>query len=178
MPSEPNTTARSCRTITSSAAAATFNFDAPLKEVPLAQDHFVALMNARQKLMAYVVAERLAEGWEPWSTHDVDMLVQVGGAITILDRLIKEEPTFPPGEDSGPRSRALSQAHAISSEADSSARRRLAEFQWTGCKRQQEPGGLPGASRWPDRMRVRARDQDRQLKVVGDESMSQILIKR
>jgi len=53
-------------------------------------------MNAREKLVAHchVVAERLAEGWKPWSAHDVDMLVQVGSAITVLDQLIKEEPSF------------------------------------------------------------------------------------
>jgi hypothetical protein len=55
----------------------------------------VALMNARVKLVAHyhVVAERLGEGWKPWSAHDVDMLVHVGGAIAVFDRLIKEEPT-------------------------------------------------------------------------------------
>jgi len=59
----------------------------------LAQDHILALMNAKGKLVehCHVVAERLAEGWKPWSAHDLYMLVQVGDAITILDRLIKEE---------------------------------------------------------------------------------------
>jgi len=53
-------------------------------------------MNAREKLVAHchVVAERLAEGWKPWSAHDVDMLVQVGSAIAVLDQLIKEEPSL------------------------------------------------------------------------------------
>jgi len=41
-----------------------------------------------------VVAERLAEGWKPWSTHDVDILVRVGEAITVLERLMKQEPTI------------------------------------------------------------------------------------
>jgi len=121
-----------------------------LKEVSLAQEHFAALMNARQKLVAYMVAERLAEGWEPWSSHDVDMLVQVGGAITILDRLIKEEPTFRPARTPVPEFlNALPHAHANSSALDSAAMRRLTEL-----LRRQEPGG---PSRSPNRMRVRAR---------------------
>jgi len=59
----------------------------------LAQDHVGALSEAREKLVVHchVVAARLAEGWKPWSTHDVDILVQVGEAITVLDRLMKEE---------------------------------------------------------------------------------------
>jgi hypothetical protein len=67
----------------------------PLEEVPLAQDKkVVAMMNAREKLVArcHVVAERLAGDWRPWSSHDIDMLVQVGEAIAVLDRLIKREP--------------------------------------------------------------------------------------
>ena len=112
-------------------------------------------MNARQKLVAYMVAERLAEGWEPWSAHDVDMLVQVGGAITILDRLIKEEPTFRPARTPVPEFlNALPHAHANSSALDSAAMRRLTELQYASCKRRQEPGG---PSRSPNRMRVRAR---------------------
>jgi hypothetical protein len=55
-------------------------------------------MNARERLVAHchVVAERLAAGWRPWSSNDIDMLVHVGDALTVLDRLIKEEPTMVP----------------------------------------------------------------------------------
>jgi hypothetical protein len=62
----------------------------------LAQDPVGALSNARERLVAHchVVAGRLAEGWKPWSTHDVDILVQVGEAITVLDRLMKQESTI------------------------------------------------------------------------------------
>jgi hypothetical protein len=62
----------------------------------LPQDRVVAFVDAREKLVAHchVIAKRLAEGWRPWSAHDVDMLVQVGGAIAVLDRLIKEEPAL------------------------------------------------------------------------------------
>lgn len=62
----------------------------------MAQDHVAILSNAKEKLVehCHVVAERLAEGWKPWSAHDVDILIQVGEAISVLDRLIKEEPTI------------------------------------------------------------------------------------
>lgn len=62
----------------------------------MAQDHVDALSDARERLVAHchVVAERLAEGWKPWSTHDVDILVRVGEAITVLERLMKQEPTI------------------------------------------------------------------------------------
>jgi hypothetical protein len=65
-----------------------------LEEVPLAQDHVAVLSNAKEKLVAHchVVAERLAEGWKPWSSNDIAVLIQVGEAITVLDRLIKQEP--------------------------------------------------------------------------------------
>jgi hypothetical protein len=67
----------------------------PLEEVPLAQDHLVVLSKAKEKLVAHchVVAERLAEGWKPWSSNDILVLIQVGEAITVLDRLIELEPT-------------------------------------------------------------------------------------
>jgi hypothetical protein len=65
------------------------------EEVPLVQDHVAVLSNAKEKLVAHchVVAERLAEGWKPWSSNDIAVLIQVGEAITVLDRLIKQEPT-------------------------------------------------------------------------------------
>jgi len=55
----------------------------------LAQDDVVALINAKEKLVAHrhVVVERLAEGWKPWSMHDVHMLVQISDAITVLDEV-------------------------------------------------------------------------------------------
>jgi hypothetical protein len=67
----------------------------PLEEVPLAQDHVMVLSKAKEKLVAHchVVAERLAEGWKPWSSNDIVVLIQVGKAITVLDRLIEQEPT-------------------------------------------------------------------------------------
>ena len=61
----------------------------------MAQDHVVVLSKAKEKLVAHchVVAERLAEGWKPWSSNDIVVLIQVGKAITVLDRLIEQEPT-------------------------------------------------------------------------------------
>jgi hypothetical protein len=62
----------------------------------LIQDRVAAFTNAREQLAArcHVVAERLAEGWKPWSPADVDTLVRVGQAIAVLDGLIAKEPTI------------------------------------------------------------------------------------
>jgi hypothetical protein len=59
----------------------------------LIQDRVAALTNAREQLVArcHVVAERLAEGWKPWSPADLDTLVQVGQAIGVLDGLIAKQ---------------------------------------------------------------------------------------
>lgn len=50
------------------------------------------LLEARGHLVArcYVAAERLTEGWKPWSVNDIDALVHVGDAIAVLDKLVKE----------------------------------------------------------------------------------------
>jgi len=54
--------------------------------------HFAVLSKARDHLVGRccVAAERLAEGWKPWSANDIDLLVHIGDAITVLDKLVKE----------------------------------------------------------------------------------------
>lgn len=37
-----------------------------------------------------VSADRLSEGWKPWSERDIDILIQLNKAITVLDKLVEE----------------------------------------------------------------------------------------
>jgi len=54
--------------------------------------HVAVLSKARGHLVARcrAAAERLAEGWKPWSVNDVNILIDVGEAITVLDKLVEE----------------------------------------------------------------------------------------
>jgi hypothetical protein len=70
------------------AAASTHPDDTTIRD-----RHLAVLSTARGHLVGrcVVAAERLAEGWKPWSVNDVDILIRLGEAITVLDKLVKEK---------------------------------------------------------------------------------------
>jgi hypothetical protein len=67
-------------------------------------EHLAVLLRARGHLVSRcrLAAERLGEGWKPWSVNDIDVLIHIGDAIAVLDKLVREsverdEPTRPAG---------------------------------------------------------------------------------